>query len=85
METTLGEEKNYYSPGDLSALGRPHGIGRENNEQTKLTMEPSPKAKELRSIGIQLNKRFRRAARLLLSPNISMTAIFFILLSTHFI
>ena len=58
METTLGEEKNSLSPGDLAALGGPHGIGWENNEQTKLTMKPSPKAKELRPIGIQLNKRF---------------------------
>ena len=58
METTLGEEKNYLSPGDLAALGGPHGIGWENNEQTKLTMKPSPKEKELRPVGIQLNKRF---------------------------
>ena len=43
---------------DLVALGRPHGISRENNEQTKLTMKPSPKTKDLRPIGVQLNKRF---------------------------
>ena len=34
---------------------RPHGIGWENNEQTKLTMEPSPKTKEQRHIRVQLN------------------------------
>ena len=31
--------------GDLVVLGRYHGIGWENNEQIKLTMEPSPKNK----------------------------------------
>ena len=40
--------------GDLAGLGRPHGIGCENNKQTKLTVEPSPKTKELRPIGVQL-------------------------------
>ena len=39
--------------------------GWENNKQTKLTMEPSPKTKELRPIGVQLNQRFWRAVRLL--------------------
>ena len=29
--------------GDLAAPGRSHGIGWENNEQTKLTIEPNPK------------------------------------------
>lgn len=41
--------------GDLAGLGRPRGIGCENNKQTKLTVEPSPKTKELRPIGVQLN------------------------------
>ena len=40
---------------DLGALGRPHEIGWENNNRTKLTMEPSPKTKELRPIGVQLH------------------------------
>ena len=30
----------------------------EKNKQTKLTMEPSPKTKELRPIGVQLNESF---------------------------
>ena len=38
--------------GDHAALGIPHEIGWENNEQTKLTMERSPKTKELRNIAI---------------------------------
>ena len=33
--------------GDLAALGKPQGIGWGNNEQTKFTMEPNPKTKEL--------------------------------------
>ena len=33
-----------------------HGIGWKNNEKTKLTMEPSPKPKELQPIGFQLIK-----------------------------
>ena len=37
--------------GDLATLGRPCGIGWENNEQTKLTMVPSQKPKELRPMG----------------------------------
>ena len=35
--------------GDLASLGKPHGIGWENSKQTKLTIEPSPKTKELRA------------------------------------
>ena len=34
---------------------KPHGVGWENNEQTKLTMEPITKPKELQPIGFQLN------------------------------
>ena len=34
--------------GHHAALGRSHGIVWENDEQTKLTMERSPKTKELR-------------------------------------
>ena len=34
---------------DLAPLGRPHRIGWENNEQTKLTIETSPKANWLRA------------------------------------
>lgn len=44
---------------DLAALGRSHGIGWENNEQAKLTIEPSTKTKHDKSAGtrieIQLN------------------------------
>ena len=40
---------NNFLGGDLASLGRPHGIGSENNKQTKLTVEPSPKTKELRA------------------------------------
>ena len=47
-------QHNYFL-GDLAALGRPHKIGCEKNKQTKLTVEPGPKTKELRSIGVQLN------------------------------
>ena len=36
--------------GDLAALGKPHGIGWGNNEQTKFAMEPNQKTKELRPI-----------------------------------
>ena len=36
----------------LAAFGRPHVIGWENYEQTELTMEPTPKTKELQPIGI---------------------------------
>lgn len=41
--------------GYLTALGKPHGIGLENSKQTKLTMEPGPRTKELRPIAVQLN------------------------------
>ena len=53
----LGNEAGPHPVGDLVALGRPPGIGWENNEQTKLIMELSPKTKELRPIGVQLNQR----------------------------
>ena len=33
--------------GNPVALGKPHRCGWENDQQTKLTMEPSPKAKKL--------------------------------------
>ena len=36
--------------GELAALGKPHGIGWGNNEQTKFAMEPNQKTKELRPI-----------------------------------
>ena len=63
----LGNEAGPLPVGNLVALGRPQWIGCENNEQTKLIMEPSPKTKKLRPIGVQLNKRFWRAARMLRS------------------
>jgi len=50
-----GNESGPHPVGDLVALGRPNGIGWENNEQAKLIMEPSPKTKKLRLIGVQLN------------------------------
>ena len=37
----------------FAALGRPHRIGWEINEQTKLTTKPSPKIKEARHKGVQ--------------------------------
>ena len=40
-----------FKKGDLATLGRPCRIGWENNEQTKLTMVPSQKPKELRPMG----------------------------------
>ena len=33
--------------GNRAVLGKPHRCGWENNEQTKLTMKPSPKMKKL--------------------------------------
>ena len=51
----LGNEAGPRSVGDLAAVGRPQGIGWENNEQRKLIIEPSPKTKKLRIIGVQLN------------------------------
>ena len=51
----LGNESGHHPASDLAVVGRPHGIGSENNEQTKLIMEPSLKTKELLPIGIQLN------------------------------
>ena len=36
--------------GNLTALGKPQGIGWGNNEQTKFAMEPNQKTKELRPI-----------------------------------
>ena len=51
----LGNEAGPHLVGDLVALGRPPGIGWENNEQTKSIMKPSLKTKELRPIGVQLN------------------------------
>ena len=38
--------------GDLAVLGRPHVIGGEKYEQTNFGIEPSPKTKELRHIGV---------------------------------
>ena len=51
----LGNESGPRPVGDLAAVGRSQGIGWENNEQTILIMEPSPKTKKLRLIGVQLN------------------------------
>ena len=51
----LGNESGPRPVGDLAAVGRPQGIGWENNEQTKLIMESSPKTNEHRPIGVQLN------------------------------
>ena len=51
----LGNEAGPQRVGDLVALGRPSGIGWENNEQTKSIMKPSLKTNELRPIGVQLN------------------------------
>ena len=50
-----GNEAGPQPVGDLVALGKPPGIGWENNEQTKLIMKPSLKTNELRPIGVQLN------------------------------
>ena len=51
----LGNESGPCPVGDLAAVGRSQGIGWENNEQTILIMEPSPKTKKLRPIGVPLN------------------------------
>ena len=41
-----------YGEGNLTALGRHNGFDWENNEQTKTTMEPSQKTKELQPIWV---------------------------------
>ena len=44
----MNDQRLALTPGGSPAvLGKPHRCGWENNEQTKLTMKPSPKMKKL--------------------------------------
>ena len=39
----------------IAITTRPHRIGWQNNEKTKLTIEPGPETKDLQNIGVQGN------------------------------